>query len=173
MDILLQGILTAAVIMDFRTGRIRNWFLAAAAAAGAFLRILACGALWYEVLGTAAFPILAFWLLFRMHALGAGDIKLFSVVGCFWSFDRLLFCIFFSFAAGAAASLIRLIAGRELLAGLSSIGSYFQRTFQKKKIEKYPGRDRESHQIRFSAAVYIGFLLTLGVMYGKSVCNFM
>ena len=172
MDILLQIILTAAVIMDVRTGKIDNRFLGGSMLTGVLLQISVCGAEWYFVLLRAAFPAAVFWLLFRMRVLGAGDIKLFSVIGCFWSFQNLLYCIGFSFAAGAVFSLIRLIRLRELISSFASVLSYFQSIFRQGRVEQYPGRDRQGHQIHFSVAVYFGFLLTLGAFYGEYLRNF-
>lgn len=173
MVLLLQIDLTAALIMDIRTGRINNRFLMCSLTAGLLLQIFVCGEAWYTVTGRALLPVLLFWLPFRMHALGAGDIKLFSVVGCFWTLQGLFSCILLSFAAGAVFALIRLLIRRELLKSFFLFFNYFQKTCKNRQIEKYPGRDLEGHQMHFSAAVYIGFLVSLGVLYGESVRCFM
>ncbi len=166
MDLMLQSILTAAVIMDFRSGKIKNWLIVLGVSAGSVMQILVNQMPWYQILGGALFPILLFYILFRIHALGAGDIKLFSVIGCFWTFQNLMICILFSLMAGAVISFSRLLIQRELFRSLISFYFYIQRVYQKKKILKYPGREMAGHQMHFSVAVFIGFLVTLGVNYG-------
>lgn len=165
MDLMLQMILTAAVIMDFRAGKIKNWLIVLGLSVGCVLQIGVNQIPWYQVAGGMVVPILLFYILFRMHALGAGDIKLFCVIGCFWTFQNLMTCILFSLMAGAAISFSKLLIQRELFHSLTSFYFYIQRVYQKKKILKYPGRETAGHQIHFSVAIFIGFLVTLGVNY--------
>ncbi len=115
MDLALQAILSIAVVMDYRNGRIKNWLTAAGIAAGCILRLSTGETSVLLLLAGIFFPLLCCGLLFRMHALGAGDIKLFSVIGSFADFQELLSCICFSFVAGAIISLLKLIVNRNLI----------------------------------------------------------
>ena len=54
-------------------------------------------------------PVIFLFLLFQMRALGAGDIKLFSVAGGFLTTKQLLYVMLAAFAAGAAIGLIKLV----------------------------------------------------------------
>lgn len=170
---MLQGILTVAVISDYRSDRIPNWLICAGIGSGIIWRLGICGDTWYQVLLGIGCPIVFFFILFLMHALGAGDIKLLSVIGCFWPMPDLLLCIFFSLMAGGAISISKLLIHRQLLEGLSCFYRYVQKIHQTKKIEKYPGRYVKLRQMHFSAAVFIGFFLTIGVKYGEIFYSFM
>ena len=93
---------SASAVMDLRSGRIDNlWlltgaFLAPAAhlAAGQAERLPDC-------FFGAVLPVILLFPLFYIRALGAGDIKLFSVLGLFMGTRAVLLCILVSFAAGA------------------------------------------------------------------------
>ncbi len=170
---MLQGILTVAVISDYRSDKIPNWLIIAGLGCGAVWRILLCGDLWYQVLLGIGCPVIIFYLLFLMRALGAGDIKLFSVVGCFWPFQDLLSCILLSFVAGAVISISKLLIHGQLFESLSCFYLYVRKVYQTKKIEKYPGRNVKQRQMHFSIAIYLGFFLTIGAKYGKIFDSFM
>lgn len=172
-DLVLQGILTVAVISDYRSGKIPNWLIIAGLGSGMIWRIGICGDTWYQVALGIGCPVALFFLLFLMHALGAGDIKLLSVVGCYWPFYDLMLCVFLSLMAGAVISIGKLLIHGQLIEGLSCFYHYVQNVYQTRKIEKYPGRDVECRLMHFSLAVYIGFFLAAGVKYGKFFYSFM
>ncbi len=169
MDLALQAILSIAVVMDYRNGRIKNWLTAAGIAAGCILRLSTGETSVLLLLAGIFFPLLCCGLLFRMHALGAGDIKLFSVIGSFADFQELLSCICFSFVAGAIISLLKLIVNRNLMSSVYCFFQYIRQIYATGTIEKYPGRDDGKRQMHFSAAILIGFLVTKGVEYGEIV----
>lgn len=170
---MLQMILTVAVISDCRSDKIPNALIIAGLGCGIIWRIGICGHTWYQVALGIGCPVVLFFLLFLMHALGAGDIKLFSVIGCFWPFQDLISCMVLSLVAGAVISISKLLIHGQLVKGLSCFYHYLRQINQTKKIEKYPGRDIKSRQMHFSAAIYVGFFLTIGVKYGEIFCSFM
>ncbi len=172
-DLTLQVILTLAVISDFRSGKIPNPLIAAGVGCGIVWRIGIQHDAWYQVLLGVGVPILLCFVLFLMSALGAGDIKLFSVIGCFWPLSDLMICIFLSFVTGAVISIGKLLIHKQLFKSLSCFYHYFQTFLQTHKIEKYPGRDIKVRQMHFSVAIYIGFFLTMGVTYGNVFYSFM
>lgn len=53
-------------------------------------------------------PIILLFLLYRIRALGAGDIKLFSVIAGFLQLKELAVCIVASFVAGALIGIVKL-----------------------------------------------------------------
>ena len=78
-------------------------------------RLILCGLIWglifkiwgngyqgilYFILNTTI-PVVLLFLLFQMRALGAGDIKLFSLVGSFMTTKQLIQVILFSFIFAA------------------------------------------------------------------------
>ena len=78
---MIWSILTVAVLFDAREYRIPNQLIMLGYVAGLFLNIQQ-----FEIIGIAYFVMNAIWpivllsLLYRLKGLGAGDIKLFSVM---------------------------------------------------------------------------------------------
>lgn len=172
MDLALQIILSTAVIMDYRNGRIKNWLIAAGIFTGCILRVLTdefSVLMFFEGIG---FPVLCCGILFRIHALGAGDIKLFSVIGSFTAFHELLSCICFSFVAAAIIALFKLIYNKNLMSSFFCFFHYIRQVCETGIIQKYSGRDDKKRQMHFSVPILIGYFITKGVEYGEFFDNF-
>ena len=103
----------------------------------AFFRRLLCEGI--EGLLTAvfqiSFPVIILYLLFLIGALGAGDIKLFSVIGGFVNFKVLVWCMIYAFISAAVFSLGKVL--------------YF--------VIKKP--QCRTHKMHFSVAILLGLLL--------------
>lgn len=80
-------------------------------------------------------PIIILYLLFLIGALGAGDIKLFSVIGGFVNFKVLVWCMIYAFIAAAVFSLGKVL--------------YFAIKEPELKL----------HKMHFSVAILIGLVL--------------
>lgn len=57
-------------------------------------------------IGGMVLPILILYPFFKIGTIGAGDIKLFSLIGCYLSFMEVLYCMFLTFVIGAIVSLV-------------------------------------------------------------------
>ena len=104
-----------------------------------------------------------------MRAVGAGDIKLFMAVGCLNGGEDVLYSIFLSFLLGAGISLGRLLSLKKLKISLIQCFRYFIQMVMQKKIERYPGAGEASHTIHFSVAIFLGYMVWLGVKTCKIV----
>ncbi len=82
-----------------------------------------------------SFPIIILYLLFLIRALGAGDIKLFSVIGGFVNFKVLVWCMIYAFIAAAVFSL-----GKVLYSAIKE-------------------KESKLHKMHFSVAILIGLIL--------------
>lgn len=82
-----------------------------------------------------SFPVIVLYLLFLIGALGAGDIKLFSVIGGFVNFKILVWCMIYAFAA----------------AGVFSLGKVLYCTIVK--------RECRLHRMCFSVAILVGLAM--------------
>lgn len=157
-------ILLIAVGMDLTFYRIRNELILAGISAGIALWIpdisIQSSA---ELLAGILIPIIICWIPFRMHALGAGDIKLFSVIGCLSGGRDAIYCICFSFLLAAGISLGKLLSRRQLIPGLLMCFQYFQEIVTKGKMMPYPGKDDSDHRFHFSISILFGYLILLGV----------
>ncbi len=149
--------------MDVQTNKISNRLIGAGLFLG-FIRNL----FEYGWEGSICFliqislPVLVFYLLFLMRVLGAGDIKLFSVISCCIGIENSIKIIFFSFIIAAVLSYIVLIRNKNLYSRLNYFFCYIRTALLTKSIEKYDYlSDGKQNFIHFSIAVLIGFLMYL------------
>jgi prepilin peptidase CpaA len=99
-----------AVVMDFKSGRISNRLIALALLTGLVFRIFGAGYIGIvHFLVNISVPVILLFLLFQMRALGAGDIKLFSVVGSFVTIRQLGYIMVAAFLAGAVIGAGKLV----------------------------------------------------------------
>lgn len=91
---LLSGIVLAAVCGDLRSGRIPNRLIVAGLLVGMICQIVqhrVAGLVLF--LGGSQLPVLLLGVLFYFRMIGAGDVKLFCVVGGFLGAPGLLRCM--------------------------------------------------------------------------------
>lgn len=131
-------VILLAAVSDIRTGKIRNRLILLGYVSGFIISVYGGGIkiipLWFLKI---IIPVILFYLLFRIGALGAGDIKLFSVIAGFLTIKDFWICMVAAFLSGAV-----FCAGKIM--------------FSKKM--KHP------HTIHFSIPILAGYLYYLGVM---------
>lgn len=94
----LLMIVVLAVVTDFREGRISNRLIALGLFTGLIFHILGEGSIGIvHFLVNISIPVILLFLLFQLRALGAGDIKLFSVVGGFLELRQLFMVMLAAF----------------------------------------------------------------------------
>ncbi len=153
---------------DLRSGRVLNGWILVGLAAGILCRVLSFS--WF---GWGGFflgmliPLLLCWIPFRMGAMGAGDVKLFLVLGALNGGQAILYCIFLSFLIAAVLSLGKLLRLRTLRASLAQLFHYFQSIFLSGEFTAYPGSRAKGHTIHFAVAIFFGYAAWMGVC----VCN--
>ena len=125
---------------DFREMRISNRLIASGLIIGLILRIMGEGSMGIvHFLVNISIPVILLYLLFQMRALGAGDIKLFSVVGGFVTMKQLIYVMGIAFFSAAVIGLGKLAYVRKTT---NNIGK---------------GRTL----IHFSASIFIGYLIVV------------
>lgn len=162
---ILYGIVIIAVVQDFYSMRISNRLIGIGLASGLGFRIILEGpiAIVYFLVNTAT-PVIMLYLLFLIGAIGAGDIKLFSVIGSFVNFKQLILCIGVSFLFGAAVSIFRMIQNRNLQRSVFHALGYFRELMQGNYFS-YRETNYERHNvIHFSLAICLSILAVKGVM---------
>lgn len=107
--VILSLFLVIACLSDYRKGRIPNKLLLAMGIAGAADSYLCGGAIniLYFMLKAVSI-ILMLYPVFRIGAIGAGDIKLLGICSGFVSKDRILHFLFFSMLIAAVFSIIKM-----------------------------------------------------------------
>lgn len=118
----------------------------------------------YWILGVIV-PVFLLYALFLFRMLGAGDIKLISVIG---GFCGVVFCIrvfIFALFAGGVLCFFKCIHYGYLLNRLRYFTAYFKDILLRRTIKAYYIRERDGTDIviPFSAAIGIGFLAAYGM----------
>lgn len=153
-----------AAVFDARTGHIPNWVTIPPLVL-APLVWFAYGGVWRADRGSlggslasmllcAAVP----WLLFRMKAIGAGDVKLFAAIGALTLADLGIQALFYSFCAGSLFALARLAWEGKLLRTLGNTLFLAVNPLLPKKYRR-PIAHELMTKMRFAVAIFVGTLV--------------
>jgi len=141
VNLMLLGFLTCAVYTDMTQTRISNRLIVLGLMIGFVFRLWSEGLIGVFFFTVNIFiPVILLFLLFQMRALGAGDIKLFSMLGAFISTEQLLKLMVLAFCVGALLGICTII---------------YQFIFRKYELGKLT-------QVHFSPAILIAYLLVVG-----------
>lgn len=159
--VLLYIFVITAAAMDLDRMKISNRLILAGLVVSLILRMVQDGVsglvpyLWNII-----FPVIVLYLLYLIGALGAGDIKLFSLIGGFVNFKELVACMAASFLVGAVFSLLKMLACGKWKEQLFAGGSYFLSLFfgEFYRYERDP--EDQTNQIHFSLSILIGLCVS-------------
>lgn len=155
------------MLADLRTDRIPNGFILLGAVTG----ILGGWLCHIDPLQSVFSMLLAFLLmypLFKIGALGAGDVKVLMMIGSFMGTGEFLTVLVSTFVIGAVFSLIKLLMehnGRERICYFLSYVSEVARTGHWKIYGEHMIQDYESYRrnkIHFTVPILFGVVLKLG-----------
>ena len=152
-----------AVGMDVRNMRISNRLILVGLGI-AFIQRLYCEGIWGVFTGMflITFPVVLLYLLFLAGALGAGDIKLFSLIGGFVNFKELMWCIVYAFLFAAVFSLVKMLYYRIFFSSIRNAAHYIERMLMG-VYSAYIPLEEKKNRIHFSVAVFFGFALSMYV----------
>lgn len=160
-DLVLYAIVLIAVILDFKYMKISNRLILMgvilALAFGLFGRGVPEVVF---VLWNMSFPVITLYLFYLIGALGAGDIKLFSVIGGFLNFKELIYCIAFSFVIGAVLSLGKLLILGRFHDGIQKGSCHLWNILQGRFTLYERDTKGKTDIIHFSLAILLGLLVT-------------
>lgn len=161
----LTVLLTFAAVGDVRTGRVSNRLILAGLGMGLCYRIREEGPVGFiSFCIHAGVPVILLFILFLMRVLGAGDIKLFSIISSVYSFREWGICFAATFVIGAVWALAQMLHLRNLNRRLISLGIYIRTILVEREIFPYPfGAKEKEHTLPFSVAILLGYLFSLGV----------
>lgn len=163
--LLVFTVLFPAVCWDLRTGKIPNWLVAIGLCLGLGYRMAEKGpgeAVFFFL--DAFWPIALLYIFFYIKAIGAGDIKLFSVISTFLPPGLMIKVIIVSFFVGAGVACYRIIKNREVYSRTKCLYDYVLLCAQSKKILYYSTLNKKSSYIKFSACIFLGYA---GVYLGE------
>ena len=167
--IVLLLVLFLASFWDSKKGKIPNLLLAIGAVYG-LLRVF-----YYQNflshIPSIILPVVILYPLYKIGTIGAGDIKLFSVMGLYLSFMENLYCMFMAFVVGALWSLLVMKEKGNLTDRFSYLASYLKESYLNGKFEYYyqdeqgnvlSGIEREKSQIHLAIPILISVIIHFG-----------
>ena len=155
--------LLTAVLEDFHSRRIPNWWIVFGFTIGSlFLLGERANPYHYYAIG-CLIPFFLLILLYGIRVLGAGDIKLFMVIGLFLGRVEILHVIAWSFLFGGIYALIRMIRRKSFRQRFTYLFSYVKRVAVNGKAEDYvTGSWDEETVLHFSLCILLGCLPVIG-----------
>ncbi len=123
--LILYGFVIAAVVTDIKSGKISNRLILIGLGISLVRKLLQEGGVGLLTgVIQISLPVIVLYLFFLIGALGAGDIKLFSLIGGFVNFKELITCIVVAFVLGAIGSVIKMLISGGFIRGIS-VGSVY------------------------------------------------
>lgn len=165
-------LLIAAVVMDFRFSRIYNGWIVLGILLGLLLRMIGNGG--HGIYDAAAAMLLSFCILYPIYkigALGAGDVKLFVMIGSFVSAGRAFQFIVVSFIIAAVFSIIKMKSEGNFGERMRYFLSYMTDVLYSGQWKLYGEnlkQDSEKYRknkIHFALPICISVMLGLGGMF--------
>lgn len=169
--VILLVILVVATIMDLCFDKIYNEWILVGIVTGLVCAVWQNGEKgFFPAVISMTIPIFLLYPLFMIGCLGAGDIKLLAVVGCFLTIEETVMCLGISFLIGAVLSLLKMFAKRNFLQRMRYLLSYVLDVFQSGEWKFYEEdiKDRKKKQegkIHFALPILLGVLLYEGGLY--------
>lgn len=160
---LLFGLLVIAAVQDVQSGKISNRLIVTGLLVGFAFQIIEyqfCGV--YYFLRNISVPVILLYLLFQMRVLGAGDIKLFSMIGSILTIWELLRCMVYAFFAAGAGAVLFLAADKRRWQRLQYCCRYVMEFLCTGQPKPYcPPYPEEAFAYAFSVPVLFGVILAL------------
>jgi Flp pilus assembly protein protease CpaA len=130
--------MAAACFMDYRCGKIPNEIILVMCVAGVTESFLNGGLInvFYFVIKAAAVTVLLY-PVFRIGAVGAGDVKLIGVCSGFISRGRILRFLFFSMLIAAMFSIIKMCIKRNFKERFTYLGNYISEILTEGRAKRY------------------------------------
>lgn len=160
--------LAVACGYDYRWKKIPNFLIALMAATGVAWRWLQEGiAGAFSYTGEALLIIGLLYFLFKMAAIGAGDVKLFGVTAGYLPFSKIFLFLFISLLIAAVISLLKMLKNGNFTERIAHFFAYLKDVAQNGSWKRYPenGRGKAAVGICLSGPAFVGVLLYLGGIY--------
>lgn len=168
-DVFTLGLLLLCSINDIRSYKVRNLYIFFGYCASILFFINNGG---FKSIGRSVswisgliIPILLLWIFYQYKVIGAGDIKLFSVIGGLYGLQFVITHMILSLFCGAVISIIHFFKYKDFWNRLSYFMSFFSGQFSLKQFIIHPvpyyKKSKEGNKpvIPYTIAIAIGFLL--------------
>lgn len=158
---ILIGVFSVAIFTDWRCYRIPNICICIGAVAGLIMTYVSysfAGLL--SSLAGMMIIFMAFYPFYLLGGIGAGDVKLFMMLGCFIQGDMLLRYMLVTMAIAAAWSVIKMLVFAESRERLFYLGRYIRKAALTGAIDEYQiDKTQKRCVIRLSIPAFISLLL--------------
>lgn len=156
-------ILTVAAACDYFTNKIPNLLIISGYITAFVTMILTYGLDdWYIYIIRALWPIPALFIFYFLKALGAGDIKLFSVISIFCPTEFLIRFVIISLIIAAIWGILRLIISHELHIKMLEITAHVKKCINAGEVFDYLPSSKSSY-LCFSICMLFGFIANIGM----------
>ena len=172
MLIVLLVLLFLAAVWDFCCGKIPNMLVVTGICYG-IIRLLSENEILRYISGIII-PLIVFFPLYKIGVIGAGDVKLFSMLGFYLLCSELIYCIFISFLLGALLSILSFIRYENFLERMSYAFSYlkdcicqghFRYYYLDSKGNILSDSECSRTKIHFAIPIFISVLLHVGGVF--------
>ena len=162
----LLTILIVAVVQDFKSRKISNRLILTGLLLSLAFGVILGGVQRVPyILLNISFPVIVLYILYLIGALGAGDVKLFSIIGGFTNLKLLTVCMAASLCVGAVFGLGRMLKNRNLGFSLFKSKRYFEGLLTGSFCSYRETMAEERNLIRFSPAILVGLLIAVGLQF--------
>lgn len=159
--IILIGIFCVAVYMDLRFYKIPNLCILAGVVFGVIMTYVSYSVV--EVLAACmvmAVIFAAFYPFYLMGGLGAGDVKLLMMTGCFIRCERMIQYLLVTFIVAAVISAIKIVLFRESRERVWYFGRYLKKAVLTGSVDSYTiDRTNKRCVIRLSVPAFISLVM--------------
>lgn len=160
---LLFQLLIVAAAQDIQSGKVSNRLIATGLMSGAVFQVMEYGGMGAcYFLRNISFPVILLYLLFQMRVLGAGDIKLFSMIGGMLAIGELCRCMAYSFIAAGAGCALFLAADEMRREHIFYAAGYLRDCIKEGRVLPYcPPYPSSRMSFAFSVPILFGAMLAL------------
>lgn len=153
-------LLITAVFFDFCRGKIPNALIVCGGVAAFVIQLYLGGiaGLFRAALGMLL-PCLVLYGLFCIGAMGAGDVKLFGMIGAFLGTSGTILCIVIAFLVGAVFSLIKMCYNGNYMVRMQCLAKYVQEVIQSGRWKLYDSGAGMKNRIHFSLPILISVIV--------------
>lgn len=164
---ILIGVFSVAVFWDWRYYRIPNICIAAGILSGLIMTYVSDSLGGLIMAMAVMFAVfLSFYPFYLLGGVGAGDIKLFMMAGCYIRGDRLVRYLFVTMLIAAGVSVLKMVLYVESRERLFYLMRYIRKAALTGAIDEYQiDKTQKRCVIRLSVPAFISLILLCGGVY--------
>lgn len=157
----LIGIFSIAVYSDLRSYRIPNLCIIAGVSAGLIMTGMSYSmAGVFESLADMFLIFIAFYPFYLLGGIGAGDVKLFMMTGCYIRGMELFQYMFVTMAIAAVCSMVKITVFAESRERMFYLGRYIRKIVYTRAVDTYEiDKTQKRSVIRLSVPAFLSLLL--------------